>query len=291
MKPGKFTYHAPENLHAANQLLAELGDDAKIIAGGQSLIPVMNLRLAQPDHLIDINGISELAGIHQENGLFTLGCLTRHADVETSPLLMDKFPLLPAAAKRIGHLAIRNRGTIGGSLCNADPAAEWPLIAILLDAHLSIQSSGGERHTPAKEFIQSVYTVDLGADEILTTVAFPPLARGEGWAVNQICRRTGDFALVSVAVTLKLDRQGHIERLRLCLGSMDVTPFRLIDVEQAARGKIPDKAWIHEMAGIAFDAGSPESDMHASAQYRREMAAHLTSEVLTEALGRCRAGT
>jgi CO/xanthine dehydrogenase FAD-binding subunit len=290
MKPGKFTYHAPESLDAAFQLLADYGDDAKIIAGGQSLVPIMNLRLAQPEHLIDINEILELAGIREEDNHFTFGSLTRHADVEGSPLLLENFPLLPAAAKRIGHLAIRNRGTIGGSLCNADPAAEWPLIAILLDAQMSILSPRGERQVHAKDFIQSIYTVDLEVDEILTSVMFPPLASSEGWAMDQISRRAGDFAIVSVATTLTIDTNGNIERLRLCLGSMDVTPFRLIDVEQAAEGKTPDKAWIKEISEIAYDAGSPESDMHASARYRREMAAHLTYEVLTEALGRCGVG-
>jgi CO/xanthine dehydrogenase FAD-binding subunit len=287
MKPGKFTYHAPESLNAVFQLLGEHGDDAKIIAGGQSLVPVMNLRLAQPEHLIDINGLSELDGIGEENDHITIGSLTRHAQIEASSLLMDRCPLLPVAAKRIGHLAIRNRGTIGGSLSNADPAAEWSLMAILLDAQVSIHSSRGERQAQAKDFIQSVYTVDLEVDEILTAVTFPSLARDEGWAMNQVCRRPGDFAMVSVAATLILDSGGNIERLRLCIGSMDASPFRLVDVEQDAVGKTPDQTWIEETAKIAAGSGSPESDMHASAEYRREMAAHLTTEVLIETLKRC----
>lgn len=290
MKPGKFTYHAPVSLDAVFQLLAEHGDDAKIIAGGQSLVPVMNLRLAQPEHLIDINGLSELDGIGQQNDHIRIGSLTRHAQIEASSLLIERCPVLPAAAKRIGHLAIRNRGTIGGSLSNADPAAEWSLMAILLDAQVSMLSSRGERQAQAKDFIQSVYTVDLEADEILTAVRFPSLAPDEGWGLNQICRRAGDFAIVSVAATLILDSDGNIESLRLCIGSMDATPFRLGDVEQDAVGKTPDQTWIEETARIAAASGSPESDMHASAEYRREMAAHLTTEVLNESLGRCGAG-
>ncbi|MDQ6959581.1 MAG: xanthine dehydrogenase family protein subunit M [Mariprofundaceae bacterium] len=290
MKPGKFTYHAPESLDAAFQLLAEHGDDAKIIAGGQSLVPVMNLRLAQPEHLIDINALSELGGIREENDHLMIGSLTRHAEIEVSPLLADRCALLPAAAKHIGHHAIRNRGTIGGSLSNADPAAEWSLMAILLDAQVSILSTRGERQTQAQDFIQSVYTVDLETDEIIAGVTFPSLAPGEGWGLNQICRRAGDFAIVSVAATITLDSSGNIENLRTCLGSMDVTPFRLRDVEQDSIGKTPDEAWVEEIAKLAAGSGSPESDMHASAEYRREMAAYLTTEVLNEALKRCRAG-
>lgn len=291
MKPGKFTYHAPENLDAALQLLDEFGDDAKVIAGGQSLVPVMNLRLAQPEHLVDINALSELAGIGEERERITIGSLTRHAEIESSTLLANRCALLPAAAKRIGHLAIRNRGTIGGSLCNADPAAEWSLMAILLDAQITIHSTRGNRQSPAADFIQSIYTVDLEIDEILTAVEFPPLAPGEGWAIHQINRRCGDFALVSVATTLALDAEGSIKHLRLALGSMDVTPLRLREAEQSAVGKIPDDAWIDETAKLAANSGEPQSDMHASATYRCEMARHLTAKALKEALQRCDGGT
>ena len=290
MKPGKFTYHAPESLDAALQLLDELGDDAKVIAGGQSLVPLMNLRLAQPEHLIDINALSELVGVGEEGDHITIGSLTCHAEIESSILLADRCALLPAAAGRIGHLAIRNRGTIGGSLCNADPAAEWSLIAILLDAQIILHSTRGNRQAQAADFIQSVYTVDLEFDEILTAVKFPHLVSGEGWSIHQICRRSGDFAIVSVATTLALDPDGNIERLRLSLGSMDATPFRLRDVEQNATGKKPDNAWIDDTAKLAANSGSPASDMHASAEYRREMAQHLTTKALNEALQRCNGG-
>lgn len=288
MKPGKFTYHAPESLDAALQLLDEFGDDAKVIAGGQSLVPVMNLRLAQPEHLIDINAVSELVGIGEEGDHITIGSLTRHAEVESSILLANRCALLPAAARRIGHLAIRNRGTIGGSLCHADPAAEWSLVAILLDAQIFLHSIRGNRQAQAADFIRSVYTVDLEVDEILTAVAFPPLDAGEGWSIYQICRRSGDFAIVSVATTLSLDPYGNVERLRLSLGGMDATPFRLGDVEQSASGKKPDSAWVDETAKLAANSGSPASDMHASAQYRRELAQHLTTKALNKALQRCR---
>lgn len=290
MKPGKFTYHAPESLDATFQLLDTLGEDAKIIAGGQSLVPVMNVRLAQPDHLIDINALAELTGISEESDHIFIGSLTSHAEIESSTLLASRCALLPAAAARIGHLAIRNRGTIGGSLCTADPAAEWPLVAILLDAQIVVHSRQGKRQIKATDFIQSVYTVDLEDDEILTVVKCPPLAEEEGWALCQFSRRSGDFAIVSVATTLTLDAQGNIARLRLCIGSMDVTPLRLDEVEQNAIGKQPDGAWIDETSTIAANSGSPESDMHASAEYRRELAQHLTTKALNEALQRCGRG-
>ena len=290
MKPAKFTYHTPDSLEAAFQLLGEYGDEAKIIAGGQSLIPVMNLRLAQPEHLIDINTIKGLSQIREEGDNITIGALSRHREIETSALLKERLPLLPEAAMRIGHLAIRNRGTIGGSLSNADPAAEWSLMAFLMDADIEITSARGTRMADITDFIQSVYTSDLSADEILTAVKFPPIAPGEGWAVCRISRRAGDFAIVSVATTICLDTSGAIENLRLCIGGMDVTPVRISHVEHAAVGQMPNEAWIKSAAEVASGIGSPESDMHASAEYRREMAAHLTAEALREALKRCGGG-
>jgi aerobic carbon-monoxide dehydrogenase medium subunit len=290
MKPGRFTYHAPESLDAAFALLGEYGDDAKIIAGGQSLIPMMNLRLARPDHLVDINAISGLAGVSEDGDQIVIGSLTCHADIGSADILAERCPLLPAAAKFIGHHAIRNRGTIGGSLSHADPAAEWPLIAILLDAEMVVQSSRGERRVQAADFVQSIYTVDLEADEIVTSLIFPALTVGEGWAFQQICRRAGDFALVSVATTLSMAPSGTIKRLRICLGGMDVTPLRLGDVEKDAIGKLPDTAWIDEVAHSAAETGTPGSDMHASAEYRQEMAAHLTKQALNAAIHRCGRG-
>ena len=180
MKPAKFTYHAPDTLEDAFRLLAEYGDEAKIIAGGQSLIPLMNLRLAQPEHLIDVNGLSALTGIREQDGRLVIGALTRHSEVLESKEVGACCPVLKRAASFIGHLAIRNRGTIGGSLSHADPAAEWSLMAFLLDAEVTVRSAGGVRTVQAGDFIQSVYTSDLEADEILTAVSFPLLESEEG---------------------------------------------------------------------------------------------------------------
>lgn len=288
MKPAKFTYHEPLSLEDAFQLLEEHGDEAKIIAGGQSLIPVMNLRLAQPEHLIDINAIDGLSGISEGGERMTIGALTRHADVEGSVLLKERCPILPAAAHRIGHTAIRSRGTMGGSLVNADPAAEWSLIAILLNAEMTVSSAGGDRTAQACDFIQSVYTSDVAEDEILTAIRFPVLKDDEGWSIQQICRRAGDFAIVAVAATMRLDSSGAIEHLRIGIGCMDVTPLRMSDAEDTAIGQRPDEAWVASVSAAAAQLGDPEDDMHASATYRREVCEVLVSQALNEALQRAR---
>lgn len=284
MKPAKFTFHEPANLQSAFDLLAEHGDEAKIIAGGQSLIPAMNLRLAQPEHLIDINAIDELNGISEDTEYVTFGALTRHSDVEKSALLKERCPILPAAARCIGHLAIRTRGTVGGSLVNADPAAEWSLIAILLDAEMTVRSANGVRILTARDFIQSVYTSDVEDNEILTAIRFPVLKNGEGWSIKQISRRAGDFAIVAVAATLRLNAIGTIEDIRICVGGMDVTPLRLSELENIAIGKVPDQAWATSIAIASAQVGEPESDMHASATYRREICEELMKQALEEAL-------
>ena len=284
MKPAKFTYHEPTSLESAFNLLAEHGDEAKIIAGGQSLIPAMNLRLAQPEHLIDINAIDELYGISEDSEYVTIGALTRHGDVEQSALLKESCPILPAAARCIGHLAIRTRGTVGGSLVNADPAAEWSLIAILLGAEMTVRSANSVRVLAARDFVQSVYTSDVEDHEILTAIRFPVLKDGEGWSVKQISRRAGDFAIVAVAVTMRLDAIGTIKDIRICVGGMDVTPVRLSELENIAIGNAPDQAWATSVAEASAQVGEPESDMHASATYRREICQELMKQALAEAL-------
>ena len=290
MKPAKFNYHVPHSLEDAFRMLAEYGDEAKIIAGGQSLIPVMNLRLSQPEHLIDINGIEELAGISENGNRLMVGALTRHSEVLESPLVREICPPLTEAAGRIAHLSIRNRGTIGGSLSNADPAAEWSLMAFLLDAEITVSSAHESRTVQASDFIQSIYTTDLEEDEILTSISFSALATDEGWSLQQISRRAGDFAIVAVAATMRLDDAGAVSILRLCLGGMESTPLRMNDVEQAATGKMPDKDWIATVSIAAAMAGSPTSDMHASAEYRCDVCSILTERALTEALNRARGG-
>ncbi len=287
MKPAPFTYHDAQSLEEALALLAEHGDEAKLIAGGQSLVAMMNLRLAQPGHLIDINGIAGLDGIERDGESLLIGALACHADIAGSDLVREACPILADAAGHIGQYAIRQRGTIGGSLSHADPAAEWPLMAILMDAKIEIAQPSGDRRTvEGADFIQSIYTTDLGPDEVLTRVRFPCVERDEGWAFKSFARRRGDYFIVAVGATLALDGAGRVSRLRLALGGMEVTAIRLVEIEQEAIGNTPDGDWIEHIAAAARGAGEPADDQHADAEYRRELACVLVTDALAEALNR-----
>ncbi|NQU57781.1 MAG: xanthine dehydrogenase family protein subunit M [Rhodospirillales bacterium] len=268
-------------------LLVEYGDEARLIAGGQSLVAMMNLRLAQPEHLIDINNIAGLDGIERDGDILSIGALTCHADILESDTVRQACPILADAAGHIGHYAIRQRGTIGGSLSHADPAAEWPLIAVLMDGEMKISQSSGERRTVgARDFIQSVYTTDLAPDEILTQINFPCLEQGEGWAFKSFARRQGDYFIVAVGATLALDESGLIKRIRLVMGGMDVTAIRLTELEQDSIGAVADENWINKIAAAARHMGDPEDDQNADSEYRRELAEILVTDALSKALNR-----
>ena len=286
MKPPKFDYHRPETLDEALALLAEHGDDARVIAGGQSLVPMMNMRLAQPGHLVDINAIEGLSYIRANNGSVEIGALTRHQQVEKSSLLLQNCPPLPAAARNIGHYALRERGTIGGSLALADPAAEFPLIAMLLDAEMSVRSTAGQRAVLARDFFVSVFTTSLEAGEIVTQVSLRSLGQGEGWGFRWLARRSGDYAIVNAAATLVLNGAGRIDRIALALGGVGATPVRLTGLEQESRGKETKGDWAREIAAQAAAQADPESDKNASAEYRKELIEVLLAAALEDALGR-----
>ena len=290
MKPAAFDYHAPTTLEAALALLAEHGDDCKVLAGGQSLVPAMNVRLARPAHLVDINGIEALDGIREEAGELVVGALARHAALETSPLVRERCPLLAAAARHIGHYAIRQRGTIGGSLCHADPAAEWPLVAVLLDAEIDVVGPAGSRSVPAASFIQSIYTTDLEDEELLVQVRLPLPAPGEGWSYRQFSRRAGDFAIVAVGTTIWVT-QGRVAALRLALGGVEDRPLRLTALEGAEIGASPGEDWAARVAESAVDAVDPVADPHASGELRRDLIRALVPAALVEALDRASEST
>ncbi len=285
MKPAAFEYHAPTTLQGALALLAEHGDDAKILAGGQSLVPAMNVRLARPAHIVDINGIDELDGVREEAGELVVGALARHAAIERSPLIRERCPLVAEAARYVGHYAIRQRGTMGGSLCHADPAAEWPLVAVLLDAEMDVVSPSGARVVAARSFVQSVYTTDLDDDEILVGVRIPLPAAGDGWGYRQFSRRAGDFAMVAAAATMRLTA-GRVAGLRLALGGVEDRPVRLTALEADLVGATPGEAWAAEVAEAAADAVDPVADLHASAELRRDLIRALLPAVLTDCLHR-----
>lgn len=285
MKPAPFSYYAANSLEHVHALLELHGEDARLLAGGQSLVPMMNLRLARPAHVIDINPIEELGFIREDTGRVEVGALTRHCELEKSAVLGRTCPILPFAAGAIGHYAIRCRGTIGGSLAHADPAAELPLVAVLMDARIIAASSSGTRAVPAGEFFVSSYATALEPGEVVERIVFPVLAHGEGWGFRTITRRIGDFAIVSAATTALLDQTGRVERLRMALGGVGATPLALPDVAERVLGHEPEPDWIAAVVGAAAERVQPDDDMHASREYRRELVEVLLRKALEDSVG------
>jgi carbon-monoxide dehydrogenase medium subunit len=286
MKPARFSYEAPATLEAALSSLAARGDVAKVIAGGQSLAPMMNLRIARPDHLIDINNIAGLNRVELVGDRVTIGALTRHADLARDPIVLAHCPLLAQAAGSIGNYTIRQRGTLGGSLAHADPAAQLPLIALTLDAEIELASIRGRRLVPADEFFLSVFTTTLAFDELIAAVRFP-VAAGEGWGFRMLARRAGDFALVAVAGTIKRDRNGDISRLRLGASGLGAKPVRLDPLFSPPRmgtpGNLPAQIAQAVTAGVEI-----EDSERMPVEYRRELLAALTEDAVADALERAK---
>ena len=287
MKSAPFEYHAPTSVDETIGLLARHGDDAKLIAGGQSLVPLMALRLAQPSVLIDLNGVHELDYIHESAGTVSIGALARHRAVERSEVLHASFPIIPAAVAWIGHPQIRNRGTIGGSLAHADPAAELPALATALDAVFAVTGPEGSRRTvPCSDFFVDSLTTALGPDELLTEVTFPALPQGSSWAFIEVARRHGDFALVGVAAIIALDGAGICSEARVALFGVGATPARSSSAEQALLHEKVDEAVIASAAAQVARDIDPQNDIHASAAYRSYVATNLVRSALTEAAQR-----
>jgi aerobic carbon-monoxide dehydrogenase medium subunit len=286
MKPAAFIYHAPQSLGDALALLTAHGDAARPLAGGQSLVPMMNTRVARPEHLIDINALHELQFIRETPDMVELGALVRHCEIERSSLLRRLCPILPAVAATIGHLAIRGRGTLGGSLAHADPAAQWPVLAVLFDARIDLTNSATRRSVAARDFFVGVFTTTAETGELLTAIALPRLKAREGWGYRAFSRRHGDFAIVAVAVTLALDASGAIERLRLALGGIGGVPVSLDTIGARWSGRTLDADAMREIAKLASQAVEPGDDVQATAEFRRELIEVLTADALADALGR-----
>ncbi len=282
MKPAAFTYHRPSSLDEALALLADLGPAAKPLAGGQSLAPMLNMRLASPAHLVDLNDLSEFGRIRDDGDGLDVGALVRHHQLATSAQAWARCPLLPLAAQTIGHYAIRQRGTLGGSLVHADPAAQLVLAAITLDARITLVRRGGRRVLAARDFFQSAMTTALAPDELLLSVHFPA-ARHEAAALRLFNRRHGDFALVSVATTVALEGD-QVSRLRLGVGGVAPVPLRLDELTSAFERQRPDAAWVQALAEAAAAAVRPEDDPRVPAAYRRELTRTLTARALARAL-------
>ncbi len=283
MKPPKFTYACPRSVEEALSLLAQGDEGTKLLAGGQSLVPLLNLRMAQVSSLIDLNRLAELSFIKRENGALCIGALTRHRQIEVSAEARVAQPLLSRAAAEVGHLAIRNRGTIGGSLVHADPAAEWPLVAVALDAHLVLRSQGGTRTIAARDFFLGPLTTAIEPHELLCEIRFPVASSRTVWGFQELCRRPGDFALAAVACQLTLDQNGTCVAAALAVGGAHATPLLIAEVEKVVKGSRGEEGAIREAAEVAAAAVDPPSDVHGSAEFRRHITKVLTARALKEA--------
>jgi carbon-monoxide dehydrogenase medium subunit len=269
MKPAAFEYHAPATVAEAVDWLHELGDDAKVIAGGQSLVPMLALRLAVFDHLVDVHRIAELRGVTQENGHLTVGAATPDVVIERDRSVAEAVPLLALATPFIGHFQIRNRGTVGGSLAHADPAAEYPAVALALDAELEATSVRGVRSIAAREFFEGMWTTALAPDELLTAVRFPVWPGRSGFAVEEFARRHGDFAIAGAVVGVQLADDGSVARAAIALLGMGSTPLRAASAEAALAGAAPGSIEAKEVGRMAMaDVEEPPGDLHASGPYR-----------------------
>jgi CO/xanthine dehydrogenase FAD-binding subunit len=288
MKPPAFDYHAPSTVDEALNLASQLGQDAKFIAGGESLVPMMNFRLVHPAHLIDLNGIAGLSYLRIEGGELCIGAMTRHREVELSPIIRDGWPLISECMPFVAHVQIRNRGTLGGSLSHADPAAELPAVMTALEAKFVLRSNRGTRTVPVKDFFVGTLTTATEPGELLAEVRVPPLPRGTGWAFDELSRRRGDFALVGAAALACLTPDGRIEWVRLAFTGAGERPTRARHTEQALRGQSPTEDVVRAAAEQSSNDLTPESDLHASADYRRDVAKVMARRTLMKAIERSR---
>lgn len=286
MKPPRFAYDDPATVEEALALLARHGDAARVLAGGQSLMPMLNFRLARPGRLIDVNRVSGLGAIvAAPDGGLRLGALVRQRALERSAVVRERCPLLALAMPLVGHPQIRTRGTLGGSLAHADPAAELPAVMVALDARLTLRRASGARTVAAADFFLAALTTALAPDELLTEIALPPSPARTGASVLEVAKRHGDFALGGVAVTLTLDGQRRVGGARIVCFGVGQRPVRVADAERSLVGGAPSAAAFAEAGRLASATVEPADDIHASAGYRRRLAGVLTARALAGALG------
>lgn len=288
MKPAPFAYYLPSTLDEALALLAEHGD-AKPLAGGQSLIPAMNFRLARPAALVDLGGVAELRYVRAEGGVLAVGAMTSHAELERSDAVARLAPLMAEAMPHVAHPQVRNRGTVGGSLAHADPAAELPAVMVASEARLLLRGRAGERWIPAEQFFVGLFATALAPGELLVAIELPAPPPRTGWAFEEVARRHGDYALVGVAASVTLDAAGRCARSRIVLLSVGDGPTLAVHAAQALQGREPTDAAVRAAAdAAAHEDIDPPSDIHASAAYRRQLAGVLTRRALTRAAERAR---
>jgi carbon-monoxide dehydrogenase medium subunit/6-hydroxypseudooxynicotine dehydrogenase subunit alpha len=290
VKPPAFDYESPASLDEALALLAERGADGKVLAGGQSLVPLLNFRLARPEVLIDVNGLQELSYLRREHGSLKIGALTRHAALERSHLAAEHWPLLVEAMGWVAHPQIRNRGTVGGSCAHADPAAELPVVLAALDARFRVRSTRGERMLSVAEMFVGQLEPGIEPDELLVEIEVPPQPSGTGAAFLEFARRHGDFALGGVAAMVELDAGGICRGARIALLGAGPTPLRPQEAEASLGGGRVDAASATEAAKLAVRDVAPTGDLHGSSSYRRDLIETLTRRALVAAGERARGG-
>jgi carbon-monoxide dehydrogenase medium subunit/6-hydroxypseudooxynicotine dehydrogenase subunit alpha len=286
VKPPPFDYEAPRDLDAALGLLAERGTDGKVLAGGQSLVPLLNFRLARPDVLIDVNEVQELSYLRRENGRLRIGALTRQAQAERSPVVRARWPLLGAALRFVAHPQIRNRGTVGGSVAHADPAAELPVALAALDARYHVRSTRGARTIEHHAMFHGQLETDLEDDELLCEIEVPALPAGAGCAFEEYARRNGDFALGGAAVVLAPDAEGRCAHAAIALLGAATTPVRATAAETLLAGRRVDEPTAREAAAEAVRGITPTGDIHGSGGYRRDLIETLVRRALVAAADR-----
>ena len=286
MKPAPFDYASATSIDEALDLLAAHGGDARILAGGQSLVPMMNLRMARPSVLIDINGVAGLAGWQRDVGRVRIGATTRQRVLQHDAAMAECAPLLAQAVRHIGHVPTRNRGTIGGSLAHADPSAELPVCALVLDTMLHARSKRGMRDIAANAFFAGVFTTALADDELLESISFKIPAMDTGFAFDEVSRRPGDFAMVAAGGAMTLSSDGRITRARLALGGVGPCAARAMTAEVLLIGQQPSTELWRAAADAVQKAVDPSGDIHATADYRRDVAGVLTRRVLERAFTR-----
>jgi carbon-monoxide dehydrogenase medium subunit len=286
VKAAPFSYHAPASLDDAVAVFGAFGDEAKVIAGGQSLVPMMALRLARFDHLVDLSGIAQLRGVQRQNGSLVIGAMTTHRELEHGA--GSAVPLLARAAPYIGHTQIRNRGTFGGSCAHADPAAEWPAVAVALSAEFDVLGANGRRAIAAADFFVSTFMTALETDEILTSVTIPVWGDRSGFGVAEFARRHGDFAVAGAVVGLQLDETERVVRAAIGLMGLGPVPIRASAAESAAIGSGVDSLDLGDLARLAVAGCDPADDIHGDAAFRRRVGAVTVEQALEQAIQEAR---